>query len=84
MSDGVRFVPELLRLFPLDSLRVPYEHNELAAILRGEFSKTVLPYTKIDRGLLDEKQPFFTEQHEQDGLFDGCNKMLTSRHKNSP
>jgi len=72
VSDGVLLVQKLLKLFPLDSLRVPYEHNELAAILRGEFSKTVLPYTKIDRGLLDGKQPFFTERHERDGLFDGC------------
>ena len=49
MSDGVLLVQKLLKLFPLDPLRVPYKHNELAAILRGEFSKTVLSYTKINR-----------------------------------
>lgn len=72
MLDGVLLVQKLLKLFPLDSLRVPYEHNELAAILRGEFSKTVLPHTKIGSGLFNRKQLLFTERNEQDGLFDGC------------
>ena len=66
--DGVLLVQKLLKLFTLDELLVANEHNELAAILQGEFSKTVLPYTKIDRGLLDGKQPFFTEWNSRDGF----------------
>ena len=72
VSDGVLFIQKLLKLFPFDAFCIAHEYNKLAAILRGEFSKTVLPHTKIDRGLLDGKQPFFTERHERDGLFDGC------------
>lgn len=70
--DGVLLVQKLLKLFPLDSLCVPYKHNELAAILRGEFSKTVLPYTKIDRGLRDGQQPFFTERNRWNRFFGVC------------
>lgn len=58
VSDGVLFIQKLLKLFPFDAFCIAHEYNKLAAILRGEFSKTVLPHTKIDRGLLDGKQPF--------------------------
>ena len=68
VSDGVLLIQKLLKLFPFDAFCIAHEYNKLAAILRGEFSKTVLPYTKIDRGLLDGKQPFFTEWNSRDGF----------------
>ena len=46
VSDGVLFIQKLLKLFPLDAFCIAHEYNKLAAILRGEFSKTVLPHTK--------------------------------------
>ena len=68
VSDGVLLIQKLLKLFPFDAFCIAHEYNKLAAILRGEFSKTILPHTKIGSGLFNRKQPFFTERNRRDGF----------------
>ena len=53
VSDGVLFIQKLLKLFPFDAFCIAHEYNKLAAILRGEFSKTVLLHTKIEASTME-------------------------------
>ena len=69
VSDGVLLVQKLLKFFTFDAFCIAHEYNKLAAILRGEFSKTVLPYTKIDRCLFNGQQPLFTKRYGRNSFF---------------
>lgn len=69
VSDGVLLIQKLLKLFPFDAFCIAHEYNKLAAILRGEFSKTILPHTKIGSGLFNRKQPLFTKRYGWNSFF---------------